>query len=863
MAKSFNPHHYQYLRNIYLDNEISDDLFRIFLNDSDEFQTNIDESSLSDDKKKMYKELSTRNIKVFNIVSSLGSSTNQKMKAQRRKAGGSPEDVQQAASWTDVHTGKILITGMQSKANKWKDPYLDNQEVQLNGNLDAIKKYILYYRNKVHQGSFDKQGYKPPDDHFVNTPFGASVRSVVEKDADVKVEDIKHEAQMDKPKTIKVVNKLSDKDIDSFADIFDGDYKEELQRLFEGREEVDMDSNTTSSRVPDYDEITSLTLQEHQKSLNDYFKSKDKYGMLVMHETGTGKTLSALIAAELFLKTYEDSTVTIVAPPGILSHFKSELLKIKGINDKKEKDALLKLAGGVRNVGYFGKYYFWSYVKYLNFYSQHPDKVKKFCKNNLLIIDEVHNLRNYQQSTKGGKMKYSKIWLPAMTCANYSRKRLVLTATPFINKLSDFVSIINFIYGQMAIGSKSEHENGLVYDFIMENEESLEKIMNLLKSEGNRFIDYVPLSPDNKNFANARQEYIIQPMTELFKELYRKEIGKTSKKNATDISVDDSKADTTKKDLFKDGPSDLGIKWKTFEGPGAFYSTHRQAVNNIDIKEEDYVNTKFNNDRLKSLFEVIKSEKQKTIIYTNFIEQGLIRIQTVLTGGTYKVKNEDTGEVDTITYDGFGFNKKQVLTIYGKVEDKQAVVNTFNNNPDKLVLIITQAGSEGLDIKPKHQNGDKNGVQNIIILDPVWNPATLKQIIGRGIRYGSHNEGEVVNVYKLILTTLTQDKIPPFPEDESEEAYKEYRTQLRNFLIEDVYSGDAILYRILEKKIDLQNHIYDMIAKITDKQLSKQIEQHSAEMADSEKLQPLMKKEAEIIEQIEEVQEKFEFEELD
>ena len=54
-----------------------------------------------------------------------------------------------------------------------------------------------------------------------------------------------------------------------------------------------------------------------------------------------------------------------------------------------------------------------------------------------------------------------------------------------------------------------------------------------------------------------------------------------------------------------------------------------------------------------------------------------------------------------------------------------------------------------------------------------------------------------------------------------------------------------------------------MIAKITDKQLSKQIEQHSAEMADSEKLQPLMKKEAEIIEQIEEVQEKFEFEELD
>ena len=60
------------------------------------------------------------------------------------------------------------------------------------------------------------------------------------------------------------------------------------------------------------------------------------------------------------------------------------------------------------------------------------------------------------------------------------------------------------------------------------------------------------------------------------------------------------------------------------------------------------------------------------------------------------------------------------------------------------VLLISKSGSEGLDLK---------GTNYIIIMEPQWNENSIEQIIGRGVRYKSH-EGlpkskQLVTVYKL------------------------------------------------------------------------------------------------------------------
>ena len=110
-------------------------------------------------------------------------------------------------------------------------------------------------------------------------------------------------------------------------------------------------------------------------------------------------------------------------------------------------------------------------------------------------------------------------------------------------------------------------------------------------------------------------------------------------------------------------------------------------------------------------------------------------------------------------YENFGLNivaKKleekgiPYQKIIGKIPkgERQAIVNTYNSeNPDKpKILLVTKAGREGLDLK---------GTRQIIILEPGWNPSIVTQIIGRGVRYKSHEalppQERNVTVYRLLL----------------------------------------------------------------------------------------------------------------
>jgi superfamily II DNA or RNA helicase len=76
---------------------------------------------------------------------------------------------------------------------------------------------------------------------------------------------------------------------------------------------------------------------------------------------------------------------------------------------------------------------------------------------------------------------------------------------------------------------------------------------------------------------------------------------------------------------------------------------------------------------------------------------------------------------------------------------RKKYVDDYNSGQTK-VIIITAAGAEGLDLK---------GTRSIIIVDPHWNEARTNQIIGRGIRYGSHSglpkAQRHVDIYHLLL----------------------------------------------------------------------------------------------------------------
>ena len=62
-------------------------------------------------------------------------------------------------------------------------------------------------------------------------------------------------------------------------------------------------------------------------------------------------------------------------------------------------------------------------------------------------------------------------------------------------------------------------------------------------------------------------------------------------------------------------------------------------------------------------------------------------------------------------------------------KEKKQLVDDFNSGKIKA-LLVSSAGGEGLDLK---------GTRQVQILDPHWNDEKIEQVIGRAIRYGSHD----------------------------------------------------------------------------------------------------------------------------
>lgn len=187
------------------------------------------------------------------------------------------------------------------------------------------------------------------------------------------------------------------------------------------------------------------------------------------------------------------------------------------------------------------------------------------------------------------------------------------------------------------------------------------------------------------------------------------------------------------------------------KSPEVFFSGYRQAVNVIGT--ENYLNQK-----MEFINGVLK-ENKKTIIYTNWLESGV-----------------------GILLKNFSGYKPSVISGNINLSSRLQIVEDYNSGKSK-VLILTKAGSEGLDLK-------ETGY--IIVLDPVWNMATLDQIIGRGVRYKSHynlpKKEQIVKVFLMILKTPKGSFVP---------------------------SGDELLYNVLQKKLQIKNEVEKTLKEIS------------------------------------------------
>jgi SNF2 family DNA or RNA helicase len=287
-----------------------------------------------------------------------------------------------------------------------------------------------------------------------------------------------------------------------------------------------------------------------------------------------------------------------------------------------------------------------------------------------------------------------------------AKKILLLTATPFVNRLTDLIPLINILHRNDRTKRRIDDKDNLY-------QKSLVNIGYLLNRKVSYFNEKSP-----EFFPEVRVHKIVTRMSRSFFQRYKKAL-------------------------------DVGLFGSI---PELYYNGFRRAVNAVGV--EEYLNQK-----MDDVLKIIKNGEQ-TLIFTNWLENGVEVLKSV-------------------------FEKKGVryTVISGDVlpAERLGIVNQFNMKSVQ-VLIITMAGSEGLDLQE---------TRNVIILDPVWNKAYMDQIIGRAVRYKSHislpPEERYVDVYNLILESLD----------------------------EEVPSGDELLYSIIERKTEKLKDVEEILKEVS------------------------------------------------
>lgn len=458
---------------------------------------------------------------------------------------------------------------------------------------------------------------------------------------------------------------------------------------------VEIKEHLDEKELEELDEFPScaisktLPLREHQMNVVRHMMTHR--GLLAIHQTGSGKTATAVAAMECILKNYPDVDAIFIAPVSLIENFKKEIVKF-GLDPKDPIYGLGKNANSKKaRVKYFSK------DKFYNDYNE--DQKMNICKRNFLIIDEAHNFKaRYKPNNKkpGGLMANTVI-----RCASKAFKVLLLSATPVTNRPSDIINLISMIDGTPAKNASYEK---YFDEVIMEDDNLFNKYFG-----GKISVNMVPKDHCYPTVREHIKMFTMSP--DYYKDYY-------------DIQV--ANEENFPVDRFGDPKS-----------ASMFYNAIRRA--SLSLYNEKSPKVQWTFEKLVEQYELGK----KSIAFSAWLEAGIKQLARLLARAKIP----------------YGIISGQITA-----EERERFKKEFNSGKLKI-LLLTKAGGEGLDLVE---------CSNVIIMESNWNAAADEQIIGRAVRYKSHErcspKSRKVDVYKLML--MKPPKEERFEEDELESVDK-------------------------------------------------------------------------------------------
>ena len=398
-----------------------------------------------------------------------------------------------------------------------------------------------------------------------------------------------------------------------------------------------------------------------------------------------------------------------------------------------------------------------------------------------IIIDEAHNLRNVFHGTKRAKRLYE---------FTKGIPKILLTATPLQNSLSDLHGLISYIDPRILGSEKVFNKKFIEGQYYAELKRELVPVLyRTLRRDVRKYIDFKNRECRTIDFALSPDEVELYMMVNSFlkKEVLRS-IPTTNKgliimvirkllASSSYALIETFEILKNRLQRLYEGTSSLNAQ----EGFDLFWDFVEDEIDESAFDEIDDENILFQKhqiqvemseiDAIINMASRIKNNAKikalKTAIHTAFEyqeKQSIPKKIVVFTESkrtqqyiAEELSKDGFDEDDVLLFNG-DFNDVRTKEIYrawqvknfGKrnygrsVEYKHAIVDYFKEQ--SKILIVTDAGSEGLNLQ----------FCNIVInYDLPWNPQKIEQRIGRCHRYGQKNNVVAIN---LLNTTNEADR---------------------------------------------------------------------------------------------------------
>lgn len=548
-----------------------------------------------------------------------------------------------------------------------------------------------------------------------------------------------------------------------------------------------------------------ISLAQHQRFLKNFMANSTPYrGVLIFHGLGVGKTCASIAIAETLRPHITDNNQKIIIISK--SHFdRSTIFNIerlkKGINqcagdtfinDLNNPQLVSKCQSGnaeackiikykvdklVKNTyNFFGSLEWAKHVirdlqKTIRGVPEHKQqeveaaRIKKLYSNTVMIIDEVHNIKDKE----AGENKSKFVPPVLMKVLKYAENlRLVLlTGTPMFNEPADLISILNYLLindkrpilresdifksdGSFTKDGKEmliNYSRGYVsfmrsenpYNYPIRFSSSINNSYDIIKPDSYPTKDIFGHPIKVEHNVIKQLEIIGCPMSRQQEKVYQLALEKRLTPEEEKISAAYSLELQTLNFIYQDFEQTDNLS-ETY-GDKGLYSIMSKIGNKSQYQFNDPDtalefkgdNMKKHSSKIHKIMENIEQTNGLVFIYTEYEASGILPMAFALElAGYKKYKSSDSPVLisehkekkykgDYLIISGNANLSKYADTFIAKEHD-------MVNEPVKVIL-ATRAASEGISLF---------GVREIHILNPWHNLNRISQAIGRGLRSWSH-----------------------------------------------------------------------------------------------------------------------------